>query len=726
MKALLVALGLAGVPGILFGQTGGLRGTVLDARTGAAIEGATVATGRTLTRTDAAGEFRLVAAGDSAAFVVHALGFTAQRLAVTGDSVLMVRMEPAPLTLSPVLVSSERAFGASGSRTVRGLDLELRPRASSQQLLTVAPGLVVSQHAGGGKAEQIFLRGFDADHGTDVAISVDGTPVNLASHAHGQGYADLHYLIPDVIERVDVRKGPFDVRDGDFATAGAVAFRTRDRLEDRRITLVAGHFGERGVRAAVPFGGAASRSGGYLAATATTTDGPFDASQDHSRWNAFARWTAPVGGIRLRATASAYGAAWSASGQVPERAVRNGLIARFGAIDDTEGGTTARQEASLEAAGGSWIARAWAVRYELDLFSNFTFFRDDSLRGDGIVQRDRRTAFGFDGTVARGSYELGAGVRADAAVVALGRQERRVAIGTAPAAAVRPLHAYAWIGETLAIGKHVRVRGGLRADAFRFDARQAELRARSSSARLSPKLGVAYDDGDGLQLFGSAGTGFHSNDVRALLTPSTGDQPLVPRAIALEVGGRRTWSGVSVAAALWALDLESELVFVGDEGTTEAGGRSRRAGFDVEVRARLLTQLWLDADLAFAHARLRDAPAGEDRIPLAPTRTLAAGLTWRDGGPFNGAFRLRHIGTRPANEDGSVVAHGHTLFDLFAGAELGPIQLRAGLENLFDAAWNEAQFATTSRLRDEAAPTTELHFTPGAPRTFRVEVGWRF
>ena len=675
----------------------------------------------------------------AAALVVSGASLTPRAHAQVKDSAT-VRADSAKrsvLTLSPLLVSAERTYSAASSGSMRAIDFALRPRASTQQLLTVAPGLVVAQHAGGGKAEQIFLRGFDADHGTDVAVSVDGTPANLVSHAHGHGYADLHFVPADLVERIDVRKGPYDARDGDLATAGAITLRTRDRVGAAWLTAGLASFGERTLRGALPLGGAAQDAGGYVYGSITRGDGPFDVAQNLARINLFGRWTAPLGETaRARATVSAYDASWNASGQLPQRAVASGELGRFGAIDPSEGGTTSRYEANITLSGGrgtEWSTRAWLVRYELDLFSNFTFFLNDSIDGDGIVQRDRRTATGVDARVTRAgslarmpaTHEAGVGLRADFARVLLGRQRQRVEGARITDARVRPAHAFASATEAIELGHRVQLNAGVRLDAFRFDAREGNTHATRETALISPKLSMRFDATDNTQVFANAGGGFHSNDARDALGAVSGET-IVPRARGAELGVRHTREHTSVALALWGLDLESELVYVGDEGTTEALGRSRRIGIDVEARVRLQPWLWADADLNLARGRLRDEAPGTDRIPLAPGRTATAGLTVRDAGPVSAALRVRHIAARPADEASSIIARGHTLAELFTDVQLNRVQLRAGIENLFNSEWNEAQFATTSRLPGEAAPVTELHFTPGAPRNLRLELSWRF
>ena len=296
---------------------------------------------------------------------------------------------------------------------------------------------------GGGKAEQIFLRGFDADHGTDVAINVDGTPVNMVSHAHGQGYADLHYLIPEVVEQMNVRKGPYAAQDGDLATAGAIEFRTKDRLLGKA-EVRGGSFETGRALALIPFGGDATKFGGYAAGAYSQTNGPFIAPQNFKAGNGMVRMTAPLGrNTRLTFTGSGYGASWEASGQIPSRAVNDGTIPRFGAVDATEGGNTHRYEASVaiggEGSGGSqWSARVFGVNYYLNLFSNFTFFLVDSTNGDGIEQRDDRMLYGALGSYerptqygsVRGNLALGVTLRMDNAEVALFNQVARTRLDT--------------------------------------------------------------------------------------------------------------------------------------------------------------------------------------------------------------------------------------------------------------------------------------------------------
>jgi hypothetical protein len=683
------------------------------------------------------GVFR-IAASEGDWLVVAQIGFAPDSVRVA-ESTVTILLRPAPIQLSPIVAVTSPLAVERGTQELRDLDLALRPHESSQELLRLVPGLVIAQHGGGGKAEQIFLRGFDADHGTDVAVSVDGTPVNMVSHAHGQGYADLHFLLPEVVGALHVRKGPFDVRDGNLATAGAVAFTTLDRIARASTEVRTGAFNTASARLLVPFGGGPGTFGGYLAGATARTDGPFQTPQGYRRSNGFAKLTAPISGrAELVASVSAFDATWDASGQIPRRAVTAGTISRFGAIDPTEGGNTSRGDLSVairsRGVESPWQIRAYAVRSEFALYSNFTYFLADSVNGDGIVQTESRTLGGLQAEMARpltllgrsGQLTMLAGLRADGADVALRNQTGRVVRGDRVVSDISEANYFAALSQSMVLSPRLHATIGLRADHFRqsvvdrTDGDGGIAGARSSGV-LSPRLAVDAILGRGVRVTAQVGQGFHSNDARDVVQASRGDG-VIPRALGMELGARRTWSSGSVGLAVWQTTLASELVFVGDEGVTEASGRTRRIGADLEGRIRLMPGIWADADLNLARGRFRDEPAGADRIPLAPTLTATVGLSLRDRGPLTAGVRMRHIGARAADEGGEVIAEGITVTELSAELALGRWVLIAGVENLFNVEWNEAQFATTSRLRGEAAPVTELHFTPGSGRALRVGV----
>jgi outer membrane receptor protein involved in Fe transport len=715
-----------------------VRGHVLAAADSLPVSGALVTTSAgASTYSDGSGRFALAVPAAGATLYAVRIGFAADSLRVgAGDAPerLELRLEAAALAVDPLVIGAARAFSAASSRALRELDLRLRPYGSSQELLRLAPGLVIAQHAGGGKAEQIFLRGFDADHGTDVAITVDGVPVNMVSHAHGQGYADLHFLMPELVDRVEVRKGPYDPADGDFATAGAVAFHTVDRLAAPRLDARTGSFGERHAFAGLPFGGDAAGAAGYIAVGGDLARGPFEAPQGYRRGNAHASLAVPLRTAHLTVKASSFLADWDASGQVPQRAVEAGSIGRFGAIDATEGGRTSRTDVNLLLADADdrWDVRAFATRYDFRLFSNFTFFLRDRIAGDGIEQVDGRLLGGGElrvrGTHDRlGGWTVGTGARADRADVALHDQVARTRIGTRADAHVAQDHLFAWTDLRRSAGRAVHFRLGARADLFRFDVGDRTAGSDGAAtwhARVSPRASVAFDIRTGTTVFANAGLGFHSNDARAVASGEVGD--VLPRATGVELGARHTWGAGSVGAAAWLLDLGSELTWVGDEGVTEAGGPTRRIGVEADARLRLAPWLWADVDINLARGRARAAAPGEDRIPLAPSFTSSGGFSIRDTGPFEGQLRYRRIGDRPADEAGAIVAPGAGIVDAAGAWRIGRARIQFALDNLFDTTYNEAQFATTSRLRGEAAGVTELHFTPGAPRAVRLGLSWSF
>ena len=731
-----------------------VRGTVRSAAGGEALEHVliVVASGpaRTGVATGSSGAFIVTVPSIPARLIATRLGFAPETLLVTDAArPVAFRMRTTALSLTPMVVQAERATSSTSSSVIRALDIALRPRESSQELLRLVPGLVIAQHAGGGKAEQLYLRGFDADHGTDVAVSVDGIPVNMVTHAHGQGYADLHWLMPEVVEAIDVRKGPFDVRDGDFATAGAVTFRTKDRIADPVVELRGGSFETRHAVALLPLGGNASSAGGYIAGSGHFSDGPFEAAQDYRRLNFFGRGSFPVSSaVELVAIGSAFDASWNASGQVPDRAVRSGLISRFGAIDSTEGGSTSRHDVSVAlrprvSGPSAWEAKAYATRYTFELFSNFTYFLEDPVNGDGIQQLDERIMAGGsvsyrrDITLANrpAQWSVGGETRHDAGDVGLHRQRERTRLSTIVDAYSRQSQFAQWGRLGVQLTPRVHVDLGVRADLFRFSVEDRlgdqpiDGIPHGSGTRwqgiVNPRVNVAIDASPGLRLFAHAGTGFHSNDGRSVILATSRDRVL-PRAASAEIGARNTWAGGTAAVALWGLDLESETVFIGDEGTTEASGRSRRVGVDLEARQRLTNWLWADGDLNLSRGRFRDLPAGENLIPLAPVRTAAAGLTIRDAGPASGGLRVRHVASRAASEDGAVRALGFTVWELHGEVQARNARFFVAVDNLFGITWNEAQFATTSRLPGEADGITELHYTPGAPRSVQAGVAYRF
>ena len=716
--------------------------------------------------------------------VISQIGFRPERRSVTiGESAVVgleIRLYEESIALGEVVTQAQRSFSAASSVGIRSFDLRTRPSDSAQDLLQIAPGLIVAQHAGGGKAEQIFMRGFDADHGTDVALDVDGVPVNMVSHGHGQGYADVHFLIPETIQRLDVRKGPYFASYGNLATAGAVSFTTRDHVSSNVIRLNVGQFDTRTVTMLYRIPTPGEHQGAYMAGQFFQSDGAVESPQSFRRANLFGKFHSHVGDhARVVVTASGFSSGWDASGQVPQRAVDTGLITRFGSIDNLEGGTTSRQDINFKyeveaPTGGGLTMQMFATKYNFKLFSNFTFFLEDPDTGDMIEQIDDRRMVGLNGRYDfRGtlgstfvSTSVGGGFRDDDIQVALWQSPDRIRDAALVAADIRESNLFGWIRQEYIVNSWFRFQAGLRGDYFSFNVEDAlegieptlpHASGFGQAVKVSPKLNFVLSPTSSTDLFLNFGLGFHSNDARdvviterindiaekmrrsgataaeidvalasANFDPRQERSPAIPRATGAEVGIERRWSDRFVlSSAFWGLDLEQEFVFVGDAGTTEASGRTRRYGVDLEARLIISRHLTADADLNLSRGLFPDEPSGNDRIPLAPTLTAAGGLSYHTS-LVEGRIQVRHIGDRPANEDGSVTAFGYTIVDVVAARHFGAFEVNVAVENLFDVSWNEAQFDTESRLRDEPEPVSEIHFTPGNPLNVKVGISYSF
>ena len=653
-------------------------------------------------------------------------------------------------------VTERRPISAATETRVREKDFAVRPHNTAWEMLNNLPGFVAGQHAGGGKAMQYFLRGFDNDHGTDVAISVDGIPVNMVSHAHGQGYADLNFLIPEVVESIDYRKGPYFADAGNFANSGAVNFVTKEDTVENSLRAIGGSFNTmRYVGILSPRLGPVQS---LVANEVYFTDGPFKHGDNFVKYNFFGKFSLrPSPTSKLSLWTSLYTGDWDASGQIPLREVRSGRLDRFGSLDSTEGGRSDRENVNLiytatPSPEESWFVQLYFSRYRLRMFSNFTFFSGDPVRGDGIEQLDSRVLFGGRAHYHRvwtlGSVPLestiGFETRNDNADVGLFRQQRRQRFFTTQKAEVWE-HAFSgYTQHELFLREWLRFIVGLRGDVFVFDVDDRSPHEVTDTPRLQGKkskrvLQQATDAGhvyssttDGIvspkaslivspftnpaslwhqtDLFLNFGMGYHSNDARDAVQPGGSG---LARSTGAEIGTRtRLYNRVELASSLWWLDLGSELVFVGDEGTTEQRGPTRRWGVDFEVRAEVLPWLLLDYDLTYSDPRFR--VTGE-AIPLAPTLLMNGGLTAYPIENFSAALRVRFLDDRAANEDRSVIARGYTLIDLLMRYRWRNIEVSFDVLNLADTDWRETQFATDSCLRREVGRDSRCPRDGGGP-----------
>lgn len=733
------------------GHVGSIRGIIKDAHSGLPLNGANIYI-KEHSHTavaDAFGAFLIRGLEPEKYWLVaQHLGYQPIEELITVEegvtTELTIYLKPGGVQLSDVTINARKDANLF---TIADLDLKLRPVSTAQDLLRMVPGLFIAQHQGGGKAEQIFLRGFDIDHGTDISINVDGMPVNMVSHAHGQGYADLHFLIPELLDNLSFGKGPYQIDKGNFATAGWVDFKTKDYLDSSFVQLEGGSFGYARAVTGIKLLGKTSQTrpeGAYLAGEFAFNRSFFDRPQNLNRVNLTGKYTRQLSSNSLLSvSASGFRSDWDASGQIPERAVAAGLINRFGEIDK-ESGATSRYNLNVQYTQAispteTFKSNIWASYYDFSLYSNFTFFLRDSINGDQIHQAENRFLAGYnaDYTNAWGlgklntRTRLGAGFRHDATTGSELSHTRNMSTVLAPLAFgnIHETNAYAYINQTFFLLPNLVANFGTRFDLFyhTYTDKLTTERARinTSTSAFSPKAGLYYNIGNGGRLYFNYGIGFHSNDTRVVV-PQQGHEVL-PLARSADIGiVLKPVPKLLIAAALFHLDLEQEFVYVGDEAVVEQGGGSRRQGADLSLRYEAVPWLYFDADLNYTNARLLDAPSSESRIPLAPSFTSGAGVTVRHGKHWSGSLRYRYLADRPANESNTTVANGYQLFDLALNYSYLRYSLGLQIQNLFDIEWKEAQFETETRLRQETASVSEICFTPGTPFFIKIVAAIRF
>lgn len=727
----------------VFGQQK-ITGIVLDKPTQDPLIAASVYNQQTgkHTHTDIFGKFTLADVNTGDSIAISFIGYQQYLFIFDGKtSYLEVEMAPAPFELNQITILPE----LKSTTNVANIDLKLNPINSSQEILRKVPGLFIAQHAGGGKAEQIFLRGFDIDHGTDIQISADGLPVNMVSHAHGQGYADLHFLIPETIEQIDFGKGPYYANKGNFTTAGYVDFQTYNRLASSLVKLEVGRFNTLRMLGMIDVMKDNKNTDAYIATEYLRSDGPFESSQNFDRLNLFGKFTTKINESNtLKIQASTFQSKWTASGQIPVRAVESGLISRFGSIDDTEGGQTSRSNIalnykSLVGKGSLMETNAFFSKYDFELFSNFTFFLNDPVNGDQIAQREERNIFGFNtqyttslsDNIAEG-FELvvGAGFRYDDINGnELSRTKNRTqTLSQIAFGEVNELNGYAYANLNIEFNKWL-INPGLRIDYFDFQ--YYDILAPTFSIQednktfISPKLNIIFSPNTQWQLFLKAGRGFHSNDSRVVVAQRT--ENVLPAAYGTDLGASfKPLENLYINVAYWYLFLEQEFVYVGDEGVVEPSGKTVRTGVDLNFTYQPHKNFFVDASFNITKPTAIEAPSNEDYIPLAPTMTSIGGLSYIHPKGFSTSLRYRYLKDRPANETNSVIAKGYFITDFNMNYDRKNWGLRFSIENLFNNEWNEAQFDTESRLFDETESVSEIHFTPGTPIFFKGGVVFKF
>jgi len=656
--------------------------------------------------------------------------------------------------LEEVVVEGRRQDLIGEARTasegVIGQDqLELRPISRAGDVLESIPGLIMTQHSGSGKANQMFLRGFNLDHGTDFATFIDGIPINLRTHGHGQGYTDINFLIPELIQTIDYVKGPYHAELGDFSSAGGAAIRTYRVLPQSQLSAAVGENGYlRGLAAASTEAG----PGIFLGALEVTHyDGPWgDINEDADKFNGELRYSGEGDDLDWDVLFRYYDASWNSADQIPQRAVDQGLISPLGSLDLAAGGETQRISGSGEI---SWMGKysenrinAYVVGYDLQLWSDFTYLLDDPINGDEFEQFDERTIYGSEW---RSDWISGAGYEHlhhrsgvqlrydDIAEVGLFRTRERERLSTTRLDSVGEFSIGAWYELEWQATERLDAVLGLRADYYHFDvvSDQPVNSGKTHAALVSPKLNLRWSLTPDIELYASAASGFHSNDARGTvisIDPVSGDalEPVDPlvRSRGAEAGLRWNWQQrLNSSLAAWYLKLNSELLYVGDAGVTEASRPTRRYGLELNNYFAVTDEWTLEADFAWTDSRFTDAADEGRHIPGAIETVISTAATVQLPAGFFGSLRLRYFSSYPLIEDDSVRSDGSTMVNLLAGWQFGAWRLQAEVFNLLDSDDHDVDYYYASRLPGEPAEGIEdIHYHIFEPRQFRLQAAWSF
>ena len=656
-------------------------------------------------------------------------------------------------TLAPVQIQGSRNSllgdaGTANEGVVTQRQLDARTVYRPGELLEAVPGLVVSQHSGEGKANQFYLRGFNLDHGTDLRTTIDGMLVNQRSHAHGQGWTDVNFLIPELATLLDYRKGPFYAAEGDFASAGALNVTYANSLPQGIASIGLGSNGF--VRTLLADSPKVGDGNLLYAVELFKNNGPFTVGDDYRRRNAVLRYSQGTEANGFNVSLMAYYAKWHSTDQIPKRAVDAGLLGRFDAVDQTDGGQASRyslsgawrQSTDNTSGNTSTQVNAYVVRNRLNLFSNFTYFLDDPVNGDQFGQPDRRTTLGVNASRTWSTTLGGRDTSTTENTLGVQFQNDRIANGLQSTVARQVLsttRADHIIERSLGVYAEnktqwtdkFRTVAGVRADHFTFkvDSNNAANSGTTSGTKVSPKLNLIFGPWSKTEFYASAGYGFHSNDARGTVItqdPKTGlaadkVQPLV-RAKGVELGVRlEAIAGLQSALSVYRLDFDSELTFAGDAGTTEAGRPSRRIGFEFSNYYKVNRWLTVDADVSFARARFRDVDPVGNRIPGAVEGVASLALAVDHLGPYFGAMQLRFFGPRPLVEDNRVRSSSTATLNGRVGYKFSPkVKLALEAFNLTNRKASAIDYYYESQLKGESAPVADVHFHPIEPRSLRL------
>jgi outer membrane cobalamin receptor len=724
-----------------------VKGKVIDKVSREPLENAVVSDGQNSRAaiTDLQGNFRIMIPEPVDSVKVSYVGYHTKTLRVGQPySPYLIELEHGSVDLKSVTIQP-LPNNASFS-TISSIDVNLHALNSAQDLMRLVPGLSLMQHQGGGIADHIFFRGFDADHGTDVGVSVDEMPLNLVSHAHGQGFSDLHFLIPELVTNIEYGKGPYYSDHGDFTTAGYLSFKTADALKRSEIKLEGGEFNSGRVMTAIDLLSEKAKQSGesaYIAAEGFYTDGPFKYAEDFNRGNLFGKYIVNVSPkSQLKITLSTFNSLWHSSGEIPLRAVTEGLINKWGYVDSVQGGNTARTTAIVRLRSAlsdklTWENQIYYTHYFFELNYDQTFFAMDSINRDGLRQRESRDLYGYNGKLTHHVFLPNAGVLAS--TMGLGFQINHIqgselshvknyddVLNYIQHGNVREWTLNGFLDEQYQIGKW-QFDAGLRVDYLNFyymDFLNPVSRAVGKMV-ASPKLNAGYTFTNNLQLYGKLGKGFHSNDAKVIAQNRGLDD--LPSAYGADLGiNWKPASQVYINAALWYLFLDQEFTYNGDDGTFSPGDRTRREGIDFSARYQFTEWLYFDVDIVICQARDAQAPKGDNYLPLSVPLYTTAGLYFRSPKGWNGGWNARYMKDRPANANNSLMAQGYLLNDLTANYTRPHFEIGLEIQNLFNAQWRDAQYEIVSRLKHEPAPVDGISFTPGMPFFAKLKFAFFF
>ncbi len=663
-------------------------------------------------------------------------------LLIVAAQITGLRGDPVPKRMEEIVVMGRQdsLLGVADSATIGvtgAVQLSERPLLRPGEVLETVPGLIITQHAGGGKANQYFLRGFNLDHGTDFATFIDGVPLNMPSHGHGQGYADMNFVIPELIERVNYQKGPYYAQTGDFGTAGAAYLETFRRLPKSLLLLEGGSFGYG--RALVADTVKAGSGELLYAVQGAHSDGPWEMGDNFRRANGQLTWSRGDDHDGFSTTLRFYQGEWRTSDQIPLALVETGALSPWGNMDPTNGGDSRYVSWSADwrhrHGGSEDRLQAYVFRYDLDLFSNFTYALNDPVNGDQFEQQDARTAAGFSyahhahGEWAGRPTEISAGLQfrhdwVDNGLYATDDRRRlsttaqhEFGVGTV---GIYAEHRVQW---TPGFRSVIGGRGDLQFADVNSIATPADS-GDVETAQFSPKLTLVLGPWDKTEYFFQAGYGFHSNDVRGATLASGPLRGLVP-ARGAEVGIRTlAVKDLQSTLSLWYLSTQQELVFIGDAGTVEPSDSSDRYG--VEWANYWTPYAWLsfDLDVAASQALYSDLPTGARSVEGAIDTVVAAGVTIRNQSGWSGALRLRYFGPRDLDAAGAARSDETIMLNASVGYQLNANwQATLSVLNLLDRLDQDIAYSYESSA---TVGTDGIHFHPVEPIQFRLSLTGRF